>query len=685
MRKIKVTSAVLTIPLLAFLLIAGVVSAGFPLKEVRNEIKQDYALDEIVVRFKNDSRPFRVIKIPEGKVGERIKKYLERADVEYAEPNFYAYALWEPNDSYYSYQWNLDNPQYGGIQMEESWDYLGSPGNPGKDVVVAVVDTGIAFENYCEGSSWWSTCYEKASDFKNTCFVSGYDFVNNDSHPNDDSSPGHGTHIAGTIAQSTNNNEGTAGIAFKSCLMPVKVLNSNGGGTYADVAEGIRWAADEGADIINLSLGGSNKSQTLEDAVAYAYNKGVTVVAAAGNDGVSALHYPAAYDDYVIGVGATDYDETKAPYSNFGSSLDLVAPGGNMDEDKNGDGYGDGILQQSFEISWRRVYWGYYFMEGTSMATPHVSGISALLISKGNASSPDEVRAALQGTAKDLGSAGRDDTYGWGLVDASAALQWGSGPIIVCSSDTECADSNPCTQDKCFNPGTADAYCDNSSVADGTLCDDGKFCTTDDKCTAGVCGGIARDCSDGIDCTSDSCDDSNDRCKNTPNDSYCSDGLYCNGAEYCHSSLGCQAGTPVDCDDNNECTSDSCNEDINSCENISVEDNTSCTNGVCCSGECKTGASECSADEVICWEGNNQYIRFNINQFKKFCKCAEGTYNYRGYNYTFGRKTIYQYTDSGDNENWDTAANSSYIAVSRVTCADNSSYPTNKDYFYPPE
>ncbi|MFQ6084398.1 MAG: S8 family serine peptidase, partial [Candidatus Aminicenantia bacterium] len=319
-----------------------------------------------------------------------------------------------PNDPYYGYQWHLDNPVYGGVQAEAAWDI-----STGLGVTVAVIDTGVAYENYREG---WKRYY-RAPDFNETCFVDGYDFVNNDTHPNDDNS--HGTHVAGTIAQSTNNNRGVAGVAFDACLMPVKVLGKYGSGTYADVANGIIWATNNGAQVINLSLGGSVPSLTLENAVAYAYNNGVTVVAAAGNDSSTSIVYPAAYDAYVIAVGATRYDETLAYYSNYGPSLDLVAPGGDLTVDQNGDGYGDGVLQNTFNPNSKNPRdFGYWFFQGTSMASPHVAGTAALLIANGNATTPDEIRAVLQETAEDLGTAGWDSTYGWGLIDAFAALNW---------------------------------------------------------------------------------------------------------------------------------------------------------------------------------------------------------------------------------------------------------------------
>ena len=156
--------------------------------------------------------------------------------------------------------------------------------------------------------------------------------------------------------------------------MPVKVLNRDGIGTYFDVADGICFAADNGASVINLSLGGDDPAIILEDAVAYAYNKGVTIVAASGNGGVEAVKYPAAYDSYVIAVGATRYDEAITWYSNGGLSLDLTAPGGDLSIDQNNDGYGDGVLQQTFDYD--PLCFSYFFYQGTSMAAPHIAGVA---------------------------------------------------------------------------------------------------------------------------------------------------------------------------------------------------------------------------------------------------------------------------------------------------------------------
>ncbi len=659
MGKIKIGLIVLISLALVGLILSGIASAK---SEDPKNPEGEYVPDEIIVKFKGDVEPFRVIKVSEGKVKEKINEYRGKKEVEYAEPNYIAYAQMFPNDPYYKYQWHLDNLVYGGIQMEEAWDV-----STGAGVTVAVVDTGI----------------RKGTDLANTCFVSGYDYVNKDSDPTDDN--GHGTHVAGTVAQSTNNGVGVAGVAFNSCLMPVKVLGATGAGTYANVALGIRYAADKGAKVINLSLGGTASDITLQDAVKYAYEKGATVVVACGNSNVSSCLYPAAYDGYVIAVGATQYDETKAPYSSYGPSLDLVAPGGNNNLDQNGDGYADGVLQQTFKVIGKTISWGYYFFQGTSMATPHVSGVAALLIAKGNATTPDEIRTALQATAECLPSGGTcpNETYGYGLVAAYTALNWTAAPVIACSSDADCNDGNSCTTDVCENSGTVGAYCSNTAVADGTTCDDGKYCTLNDACTAGVCSGAARDCSDGVACTVDSCNEDIDACVNTPNNALCDNGVYCDGAETCDAILGCQAGTPVNCNDGNECTIDSCNESLKACENISVADNTTCTNGVCCSGTCQTGITQCPT-AVKCWSGTtNLYLYRAADQSRKFCMCAQGSYGYQSYRYSWGTKTVWKYTDPANNENWQVTSSSSYTPVYSVTCTDGKAYPTNVDYTYP--
>ena len=364
---------------------------------------------------------FKRLKVPHGKKLEEILEFYKgQSDVEYAGLNYYAHAHQTPNDPRYYIQWHFNDP-VAGINIEPAWDI--TTGDP--NVIIAVLDTGIAYENYHE--------YDKAPDFANTRFVTGKDYINYDNHANDDE--GHGTHVAGTIAQSTNNGVGVAGVAYNCTIMPVKVLDEYGEGSYSDIADGIYWAVDNGAKIINMSLGGPYDSPDLWLAVAYAYNNGVTVICSAGNeyeDG-NTPSYPAAYDQYCIAVGATIYDLTRASYSNTGNYLDLAAPGGIWDTDQNGDGYDDGVYQQTVWVDPLDPDYSdfdYLFYFGTSMAAPHVTGVAALLASTG-VMEPDDIREALENSARDLGTAGWDEEFGHGLIDAYAALAYFNPPVIV--------------------------------------------------------------------------------------------------------------------------------------------------------------------------------------------------------------------------------------------------------------
>ncbi len=329
----------------------------------------------------------------------------------YAHPDWIAHALdIPPNDPFYAIQWNLQSPSAsaGSIRVEGAWAV-----NPGGDpsVVVAVVDSGIAYES--------SGTFCQAPDLAGAHFVAGWDFVNNDAHPNDDES--HGTHVAGTIAQTTNNTLGVAGIAYNVSLMPVKVLGADGSGSVSGIADGIRWAADHGAHVINMSFGTSASPAlltVLQDAVEYAYGKGVVLVAASGNSSGATPLYPAAYPQ-VIAVGATLYNRQLASYSNRGN--ELCAPGGtSTGEDLNGDSYPDMILQNTFDPNTHAVCsFGYWFFAGTSMATPHVAALAALVKSEKPTLTPAEIRQVLGDTA----DASVTADCGFGLVDATRALE----------------------------------------------------------------------------------------------------------------------------------------------------------------------------------------------------------------------------------------------------------------------
>ncbi len=300
---------------------------------------------------------------------------------EFIEPNYIYNSFQVPNDPDYGKQWNLRS-----INIESAWDET-----KGSGVTVAVIDTGIS----------------PVPDLKDTKFVKGYDFVNDRIEAYDDA--GHGTHVAGTIAQSTNNGYGVAGIAYEASLMPLKVLGASGGGTVADIAEAIRFAADNGADVINMSLGGAGESQLMEEAINYAHQKGVVVVAAAGNANRNAASYPARYS-HVIGVAALDSAGVKAPYSNFGAGVDISAPGGS----ETGK-----ILQNTIDPqTGEGVFVGY---QGTSMAAPHVAGVAALVKATG-ITEPDEVLSVLQQSTRRI----EEDPlnhFGAGHLDAAAAVK----------------------------------------------------------------------------------------------------------------------------------------------------------------------------------------------------------------------------------------------------------------------
>jgi serine protease len=356
---------------------------------------------------------------PKSNLSLLAKKYRNDPHIRFAEPDAIATAAFTPNDEHFGRQWNFHNTSSNNsdINLPEAWEYDATAPNYGGDpsVVVAVIDTGVAYENFEN--------FLKAPDFADTAFSAGYDFANEDSHPNDDNA--HGTHVAGTIAQSTNNTSGTAGIAFKTTIMPIKALGADGSGLMSNVARGITFAKNNGADVINMSLEGP-QTDVLTDAVREAAAANIVMVAATGNSGLSSVSYPAAHAE-VIAVGATRYDATITAYSNYGEGIDLVAPGGDLGVDQNNDGFADGILQQTFaqdnpstsqnEVDVRSF--AYYYFQGTSMATPHVAGAAAWLLA--NRVQPTNVKDLLTQTARDLGDAGVDSRYGYGLLDLAAA------------------------------------------------------------------------------------------------------------------------------------------------------------------------------------------------------------------------------------------------------------------------
>jgi len=327
--------------------------------------------------------------------------------VEYAEPSFVAHGLGAPDDARWPEQWNLTL-----IGAEAAWGIT----TGSADVTIAFLDTGITLDHPDLEARLWVNEGEipdngvdddgngQADDVHGwhfyTAVQAGQIVRRENNNVTDDN--GHGTHVAGIAAAESNNGIGIAGLSWEARIMPVKVLDEYAEGWYADIIAGILYAADNGADIINMSLGGEDDSQAFRDAVTYAHDRGAVLVAAAGNDGGAVL-YPAAYGE-VLAVGAVDQNDRRADFSNHGPELDVVAPG----------------VDVLSTWPWRG---GYFRSSGTSMAAAHVSGVAALMLSAGSNPSDIEISEAVRATAVDPGEAGKDEYYGCGRIDAYAAVR----------------------------------------------------------------------------------------------------------------------------------------------------------------------------------------------------------------------------------------------------------------------
>jgi len=332
------------------------------LKKADAKIKRDYG-NSMIIKSNSHSTQ------------QLMKMFAEHPDSIYAEPNYLLLPNRRPNDVFYTrYQWNLPM-----IDMERSWEQ--STGS--KNVIVAVVDTGIDLDH---------------PEFQGR-LTDGYNVIEDTNNPMDDN--GHGTHVAGVIAARSNNGDGIAGMTWNSKLMPIKAIGADGSGTAFDIAQGIRWATDHGADVINLSVGNYTSSAALQDACRYAYEKNVVLVAATGNDATDQPGYPAAYKE-VFGVSAIDHNRQRADFSNFGDYVDVVAPG--------------------VDIPSTYIYSDYAALSGTSMACPHVAALAALIRSVNPRLSPDDVMKIMRKSAIDLGDQGKDTLYGYGMINVNAAL-----------------------------------------------------------------------------------------------------------------------------------------------------------------------------------------------------------------------------------------------------------------------
>jgi subtilisin family serine protease len=318
----------------------------------------------------------RVIRAPKASA-DLLKGELARdANIEYVEPDFIAQALGTSNDPYFvqGSQWHLSK-----IQAPTAWDTTTGSSTQ----VVAVIDSGVRASH---------------PDLVGKVLV-GYDFVANDNDANDEN--GHGTGVAGTLSPRSNNQIGVCGVAWANPILPVRVLDANGSGNYSAIANGIIYAADRGAKVINLSLGGTSSSRALQDAINYAWNKQCVIVAAAGNNGSNVAFYPAACTN-VVAVSATNASDTRPTWSNFGSYVDISAPGVDILSVYGTDQY----------AAWN----------GTSFSSPVASGVVALMAAANSTLTNVQLVDLLIKNSDDIGALGKDVYYGSGRVNANRAV-----------------------------------------------------------------------------------------------------------------------------------------------------------------------------------------------------------------------------------------------------------------------
>ncbi len=377
-------------------LILGVVVAllvmGLPVVAAGEGNGRDFASDRVLVKFKPGvdevarqmvhrkhggvvvgeiaGLGIQVVKVPPGKALGKVRDYGREAAVEFCEPDFVAYALEVPNDPYFGEQWGMTK-----VEGPEAWDVT-----TGESAVrIAILDTGV----------------DQDHEDLMAKIVSNKNFSTSNTV---DDRYGHGTHVAGIAAAATNNGKGVAGLGYDCAIMNVKVLDDKGSGYYSWIANGIIWAADNGARVICMSLGGRSGSSTLQSAVNYAWSKGVVIVAAAGNNGNSNPVYPAYYSN-CIAVAATDQNDAKASWSSYGSWVDVAAPGVAIYSTLPNHSNSIGMLN-------------YGSLSGTSMATPHVAGLAGLVWASLYGTSNADVRSRIESTCDAVPGTGSYWRYG---------------------------------------------------------------------------------------------------------------------------------------------------------------------------------------------------------------------------------------------------------------------------------
>jgi len=417
-------------PLVTSLSLDGFVTTGLTSIDTLNEI---YQVTEMQKVFKTHtsgslSKIYKITLSSNTDVISATTIYEADAHIEYAEPNYiYHTCATIPNDPSFNSQWALHQFSNHDIDAPEAWDI--EKGN--SDVVIAVIDTGVDWNHPDLSANIWDNTDEIPGNGIDDDLngydddVRGWDFFNNDNNPMDDH--WHGTHCSGIIGALTNNTVGVAGVCWNCVIMPVKGLNDFGSGNAVVLSKGIVYAADNGADIISMSWGNNTPSLTMENALDYAYNKGVCLVAAAGNDNTSQKHYPAAYEN-VIAVAATNQNDERCTEedwgadhgSNYGEWIDIAAPGND-------------IISTIFDNS-------YGWAHGTSMACPHVAGLAGLILSKKPGLPQSAVKLIIQDTADPVDSPGKP--IGTGRINAYEALDSLGTPPGSPPPDIECNNCN---------------------------------------------------------------------------------------------------------------------------------------------------------------------------------------------------------------------------------------------------
>ncbi len=549
--------------------------------------------------------PVDIVQVPpQSNLRDVAVAYAARPEVAYVEPNYIWTTALAPDDPSYGSLWGMNNAgQTGGsidadIDAPEAWDVT----TGSRDIIVAVIDTGIDYNHPELAANMWTNAAELngisgvdddangiVDDIYGARWTSGTGVATN-GNPFDDHF--HGTHVAGTIGALGNNTLGVVGVNWNVSLMALKFLNSAGSGTTADAIAAVDYAVAQGAHLTSNSWGGGAFSIALKNAIDAAGAAGQLFVAAAGNSARNAdisPMYPAAYDSpTILSVAAINHLDERSWFSNWGAlSVDLAAPGSD-------------ILSTSPGGTYRTI-------SGTSMATPHVSGVAALVLSRNPALPVLELKQKLMDSVELIPSMAGLTVTG-GRVNAAKAIEGLAWLTIFPRNGVMAPGQSTLIDVTADATGLVDGFFDagllrftggdpagptdvSAGLSVGTTtqcvtdveCDDGLFCNGAEVCLNRFCrSGISFNCDDGIGCTVDSCVEATQSCQSVVDDALCDNGVFCDGAEVCDVILGCLAGTPVFCDDGIGCTTDFCDAVTDSCQG--QPDDLLCDNGIFCDG-----------------------------------------------------------------------------------------------------